>query len=357
MNPIPLFQRIPPIPVLIGAAFAFASYLTTNVWRAHNDDQIKSYQEIIDRAGFFESQSSSLPRFQAASDYSFQQYLFSQQQRNAIYDASAALGHKIGVSFYSRTRNPQDARAIARESGMLVNFFDTLPKDVSDQSIIQKSHLFVYGASAASSVPLCIKNIWVSDHEIDQSLQKQYDTQFAELYQKRSTDNRESDDYPPTILAANVSLKTKLNIQNLATEDIAKLPLPTINSTTHPSEALKDDVAEGTPAAREIFANHQFSAVRCIEHARDDVLDHYFYLLIETRRVVSQQLMEPLADSNRNLGRLEVGLYVISAIVALFATAPGRPDKSPGRQHVGALRERIIMSKVKPLRKRRRRDP
>jgi hypothetical protein len=328
MNPISLLYRMPPISVLIGAVFAFASYLTTNVWKANNDDKIMSYQAIIDRASFFEVQSSSLPRFQAASAYSFQLYLLSQEQLGAVYDASAAFGHQIGVSQYSLDRTPQDARAISRETGLLENFFDMLPNGVANQPIIQGSPLFKYGASASWFLPECISNLYMSDSTVGRSLKQKYDAEFASLYQKRSTDNKETDDYPATVSAAGAALKMKLQVQELATADIAKLQLPAINPLPPPPEAFEDGIAEGTPQAQAIFADHRSRAVTCIDNARDEVLDHYFYLLMETRRVVSEQLIGPLTDSNRNIERLEIGLYILSAIVALIAAAPARPDKS-----------------------------
>jgi hypothetical protein len=310
-------KRLPPTRVLIGAGFALASYFVTSVWKAEIDDEIKKYSAVIDSASSIQTQLTFLPMFQASSRFWAQSIELQKTQIAALTKLAYPAPSVIDL---------QDSRAILRQEMSIEEFFGLkLPKEVQSLPVddnfrpapITKDY-------ETKSIMSCMRGVGGNVSHGDEN----YGDKFAEIYQAAADRGMAVEEPSATFELAARNLTKTLNTGQSAANEISEMR-PAMR--TSPSS----DVNHATASLFE----QQRRAIRCIEKGENQILDEFFALSARLRSVVSDKLVKPLSDTKRRIEMVEVALYGMSGLVALFGSKAGaEPSTPPLRKPIGPPR-------------------
>ena len=305
-----IHQQLPPTRVLIGVAVAFVSYCVTNIWKADIDDAIKKYSGLIERSATIESNLRTLAMFQALES-SLSELAIEVRNTKAMGGTQAATASAPPANRILHA-NRDERVAAAWAMFFIVEFFGALPKELLSLPYREEFE----GLKEAKD--------YINVH----LLYDQYVIRDC-LERVGSKDGVETTPYGEKLAQNYVKAMQKRIAQWDRTRTIGTIVENVLGLLNLRKEISESDVGPNIEIPKD-----QSRVADCLYEGDKMTYGLLIQLSQVFRRTITEEIIRPKTATKRWIERVEIALYGISGLIALFGTKspPERPRESPIRR-------------------------
>ncbi len=335
---------LPPLRVLIGAAFAFASYFVTSVWKADVDDKISGYNDVIGRITATETRLNALPSFEAYTHY-WSNLIELQRLQIAIFNQSINAEKPLPAPVIDPDKNRRGNRAVDRHELYVRELISRLPPAVLDQPAARTDSAFDKKWWWLNDTTPWIKACM--EEETIKGKGESYRTRLAAIYQEEAGKVAELSRPALTFRESAAAQLKRLELSDRVATLFNSHFNPRIPS---PNPFYTEDVA--------VFAAVKTWDLGCLDLQKEFAYERLSDFLRQLRTDIADNLLKPLQQKKRRIQDAEIFLYVASGLIALFGSRPAPtnappvppPDASAARNAAAERRRKRRQQKDRPPR-------
>jgi hypothetical protein len=316
-------RHLPPTRALVGAGVAFASYFVSTVWKSDVDDRIGKINKYIDRIAAIETRLNELPAFQTYSHYWLE---LIELERVQIHILNRTINKNEPESFPVLEMQKDDHRE--RVFDNLKSTIDelvrkTLPKEyLSLKPLEQDRGDFIFAQNNwwRSNKTVVIQACFTQLAPVQDVRSGAYSNKLFQIYEAEA-DKFEGLEGPYADFGkAILSQLQRLEIGEATAKSIGS-PLTLAFDNNAPRLNPFDQDAASVEAN---YLARKKWAVACLVTAKEATFGIISEFLRQLRSEIDTAFLVPLRKKKNMIGDLEIMVYVVSGLIALFGFAGPR---------------------------------
>jgi hypothetical protein len=314
-------RHLPPTRALLGAGLAFASYFVSTVWKGDVDDQMGTINRYIDRIAAIEARLNELPSFQTYSHYWLE---LIELQRLQIHIFNHTINKNDPESFPVLELRKDDHRE--RVFDNLKSIVDelvkkTLPKDfLVLKPLEQDESNFIFAqnnwwrSNKTVVVQACFTEL-APVEDIDSGVK--YSKKLFELY-KAKADTAQDLEGPYANFGK--AILSQLQILEIGDATAQSIGDPRTIAFDKNAPQIRPFESNAKSVENNYLARKRW-AVSCLATTKEATFGIISDFLRQLRSEIDTSFLSPLRKKKNMIGDLEVFLYVVSGLIALFGFA------------------------------------
>ena len=321
-------RHLPPTRSLIGAGVAFVSYFVSTVWKGTVDDQMAEINGKLNRIASVEDRLNELPAFQTYSHYWLE---LIELQRAQIHIFNQTINKDDPSPFPVLELRKDDHRErvfdnLKLTTGELVE--KTLTEDFRNLKPLEQGGIFPFAEnnwwrSNTTDVVLACFTQLVPVEDIRPGVA--YSEKLFGLYKAQADEAKDLEGPYANFGKALRAQLQRLDIGDEAGRLIGDPRTVAFDNNTPPAEPFASN-------AKSVDANllaRKKWAVGCLSTAKEATFGIISDYLRQLRSEIRTAFLVPLEKRKNMIGDLEIFLYVLSGLIALF----GLSENSSVRSH------------------------
>ncbi len=319
-----LLHRLPPTRALVGALLAFASYFVSTVWKGNVDDQMGTINKYIDRIAAIEARLNELPSFQTYSHYWLE---LIELQRVQIHIFNQTINKNNPDSFPVLELQKDDHRERVFDNLKLIvdELVKTSPKDIlALKPLEQAQGNFIFASNNwwRSNKTVVVQACFTKLAPVeDIALGVVYSNNLFKLYEAMA-DKAQDLEGPYVDFGKAIRAQLhRLEIGDATAQSIGDPRTVAFDKNTPRTNPFDSDAK----SVEDNFLARKKWAVSCLTTAKEATLGIVSEFLRQLRSEIDTVFLTPLRKKKNMIGDMEIFLYVVSGMIALFGFARPSP--------------------------------
>jgi hypothetical protein len=326
-----LAKSLPPTRVLVAAGVALVSYFVTSVWKAGIDDDLKKYNAIIERLSFIDAQSSTLPTYEMFSR-ALSENLALQELQVAILSRLAKVNEPNAATAYAAfgKYGSGEYYVVERQTKIFTDFFKKLPGEVKSLTVNDDDQFYLRitlgGNYDSYSISSCIKSVTSFGSLIGVIYSQKFARYGDDLVtfdqqaiEKSSGSTHLSTLTPSTVEQVSQNLEAHGKIASAAGLSLSY-------AVDRDLKWLSDRLPRVDDSILIDFLNGRADIFQCVGNKNDAILAALVYFSYVIRNAVDENFVVPGTATKHFIERLEIAVYVLTVLVALFGGKKAASD-------------------------------
>ena len=318
-----LLRHLPPTRALVGAALAFASYFVSTVWKGEVDDRVAAIKNHADRIAAIEARLNDLPLFQTYSHY-WLELIELQREQIHIFNQTINKNDPEPFPVLELQKDDHRMRVFDTLKSITAELVKGLPKDfLALKPLEQDQGDFIFASNnwwrsnRTVVVQACFTELPPVE-DIDSGVV--YSKKLFALYKVNADKSRDLEGPYADFGAALLAQLKRLDISDATAHSIGD-PRTLLFDKNKPET---NPFLSETKSAEANFLARKKWAVSCLETAKEATFGIVSDFLRQLRSEIDTAFLAPLRRRRSMIGGLEIFLYVLSGMIALFG--PARPS-------------------------------
>jgi hypothetical protein len=322
-------RHLPPTRALVGAGVAFASYFVSTVWKGHVDDQMAAINGNLNRIASIEARLNELPAFQTYLHY-WLELIELQRAQIHIFNQTINKDNPNPFPVLELQKDDHRERVFDNLKSTTEELVKTLPNGFLDLKLLEQEQ---------SIFPFAKDKWWRSNETVfveacftqlapvqDTAPGKAYSAKLFGLY-KAEADGRKDLEAPYADFGK--ALHAQLQRLDIGDDTGRSIGDPRTLAAFDGNIPPRDPFASDAKSVDDNLLARKRWALSCLATAKEATFGFVANYLRQLRSEARTAFLVPLEKKKNMIGDLEIFLYVVSGLIALF----GLSENSSARSH------------------------